>query len=263
MVPILMYHEVVPDVSNPKASGLDPVYACSRSAFKQQMAYLYDHGFRTLRLNDLFSMNSDACETETNAVVITFDDGHRSQWSEAVPILKQYRFAAEFFLTVEWVGQAGYMDWDDVMALDQAGMGIGSHGNRHRFLDDLSQSEAAREVIESKLALEAKLGHPIFFFAPPGGRLHPTTTMTAKETGYRGICTSVPGIVSVAGNLFDLPRVPIKRSMTIEAFGKIVQCDSSTIRRLNFTAQILGVVKRILGNAWYEKARSAWFQAVG
>lgn len=262
MVSILIYHEVAPDVSNPKAFGLDPVYACSKSAFEQQMAYLYDQDFRTLRLNDLISMDSEACETATNAIVITFDDGHRSQWSEAVPILKRYGFTAEFFLTVEWIGQPGYMDWDDVKALKQAGMGIGSHGYHHWFLDDLSQLEVASEVIESKRALESRLGHPISFFAPPGGRLHPTTAMTAKETGYRGICTSIPGIVSRGSDLHHLPRIAIKRSMPLELFGKIVQCDPSTIRRLNATAQILRAAKRIMGNAWYDKARAAWLRVV-
>ena len=258
MAPILMYHEVVPDVGNPKALGLDPVYVCSRSAFEQQMAYLYEHGFRTLRLQDLLGMSPDARATEPNAVVITFDDGHRSQWSEAAPILKRYGFTAEFFLAVEWIGQPGYMDWDDVKALDQAGMGIGSHGYHHRFLDDLSQPDAAGEVIESKRALESRLGHAVSFFAPPGGRLHPTTAMMARETGYRGICTSVPGIVSGDSDPYHLPRIAIKRTMTLDVFGKIVQCDASTIHRLSSTAQVLRAVKKIMGNSWYEKARAAW-----
>lgn len=263
MAPILMYHEVVPDADNPQALGLDPVYACSRSAFEQQMAYLYDHGFRTLRLNDLLGMHSEACKTETNAVVITFDDGHRSQWSEAVPILKRYGFTAEFFLAVEWIGQPGYMDWDDVKALDQAGMGIGSHGYHHRFLDDLSQPEAASEVIESKRALEARLGHSVFFFAPPGGRLHPTTAQHARQAGYAGLCTSVPGWVSEEMNPYALPRVAIKNGLSMEAFQQIVQCDAAMFLQLSRQARLLRAAKRIMGNAWYERARSAWFRTVG
>jgi peptidoglycan/xylan/chitin deacetylase (PgdA/CDA1 family) len=62
------------------------------------------------------------------------------------------------------------MSWDQVRALEAAGMDVESHGRRHRVLQTLDDRELTDELTGSKVELEAQLGRPIRAVAYPVGR---------------------------------------------------------------------------------------------
>ena len=60
---------------------------------------------------------------------LTFDDGHRSNYELAAPILQARGLTARFFITAGWTGtKTGYMGWAEVRSLHEAGFSIGAHG---------------------------------------------------------------------------------------------------------------------------------------
>ncbi|MEK7767460.1 MAG: polysaccharide deacetylase family protein, partial [bacterium] len=86
-------------------------------------------------------------------VIFTFDDGYRSVFTEALPILRKYHFVGAAYLVTDYVGlENGWHDpaleprvplltWEDVAALTAAGWEIGSHGRTHRSFTRLSPAE--------------------------------------------------------------------------------------------------------------------------
>jgi peptidoglycan/xylan/chitin deacetylase (PgdA/CDA1 family) len=62
------------------------------------------------------------------------------------------------------------MTWQEVRALSDSGMDIGSHTRTHRVLDTLSADELADELGKSRGELEARLGIQIRTIAYPVGR---------------------------------------------------------------------------------------------
>lgn len=83
------------------------------AAFRWQMALLADC-FNVLPLADALAM-LDAGRLPSRAVCITFDDGYRSVYDLALPVLKEYGLPATVFVTSGHVGN-GNMWNDRIMA---------------------------------------------------------------------------------------------------------------------------------------------------
>lgn len=156
-VPVLMYHHVAPD---PSRAGLGlrvrPV------DFDAQMNYLFQNGYRTVRLQDLAAaIQGIGHALPPKPVVITFDDGYEDVYRYAFPILRKYGYTATVFLVSSWLNQPekyGALSWDQVKAMARAGMQFGSHTVSHPNLLKLSLRDALEEMTESRAAIEATLG---------------------------------------------------------------------------------------------------------
>lgn len=87
-------------------------------------------------------------------VILTFDDGYKSQYSNAKPILDKYGFKATFYTVCNYVGSGdNRMTWEEIKSLQQEGHDIASHTMNHDDLSELSIQEVEFEVAESKQCL--------------------------------------------------------------------------------------------------------------
>src|SRR5438445_1847822 len=118
-----------------------------------------------LSLEDLLS-NKDA-----HGVVLTFDDGISTVFSDAMPILRERKVPAHVFVITGWVGGGNrwpgqpanatpfqLMDWDQLAAIQGAGFRIEGHTASHPDLRELSEAEIAAEMEEADAAIESRLG---------------------------------------------------------------------------------------------------------
>ncbi len=144
------------------------------------------------------------------AVAITFDDGFSTDFEYALPELIRYQLPATFFVTTGLVdrkpavierfarllsadsGQITGMSWDQVGALQAAGMEIGAHTVTHPNLAVLDGASATAELRESKEQLEDHLGEPVTSFAYPFGKpKHNVTRDTVDLTRRAGFDVAV------------------------------------------------------------------------
>ena len=83
-------------------------------------------------------------------VVLTFDDGNKSDCSHVGPLLKSYGFGATFFIT-EGLGfldnKAHYVTWEEVRALHEDGFEIGNHTRHHKNVNTQSQGELLADLV--------------------------------------------------------------------------------------------------------------------
>jgi len=93
--------------------------------------------------------------TNNKVVMINFDDGRKTQFTYAKPILDKYGFKATFYIVCNYVdNKKGYMTWEEIESLKKEGHDIGSHSMNHIHLSNLSKKDIEYEVGQSKKCLE-------------------------------------------------------------------------------------------------------------
>ncbi|MEI2771025.1 MAG: polysaccharide deacetylase family protein [Nitrosomonas ureae] len=251
-ITILMYHalENYPFSSGYTKKG-DRIYVLSTEIFREQMEYLFSKDYKTYLFNEL-SKNS---ELPGQKIVITFDDGHQSNFEIAFPILKKFGFKAEFFITTSFIGTNGFMTAEQIKLLYDSGMSIGSHGVHHWYLSDLDPKLIESELLESKRVLEAIIQEPIFSFSAPGGRLSNLGISLARKCGYKFICNSEPKPANVNDMTTFIPRYAIRVDTGCDPFKEIVNQREKWYKKKSNKQQLLKICKTILGNRAYERLR--------
>src|SRR5919112_1351473 len=101
-----------------------------------------------------YKPNTDNINIITNkAVVLTFDDAYKSQYTNAKPILDKYGYKATFYIVCNYVENNGRLTWEDITSLYKEGHDIGSHTMNHADLSQTSKKETSYEIGESKKCL--------------------------------------------------------------------------------------------------------------
>jgi peptidoglycan/xylan/chitin deacetylase (PgdA/CDA1 family) len=104
--------------------------------------------------------SGDINPANDKAVILTFDDGYKSQYTNAKPILDKYGYKATFYIICNYVGNGeghdnsnARMSWKDVTELSKEGYDIGSHSMDHKDLSQMSKKMVDFEVGDSKQCL--------------------------------------------------------------------------------------------------------------
>ena len=252
-IPVLMYH-ALDSPTHPAGSknAGEQLYVLDVLLFEKQLQYLKKFGYSTVLLEELLA----GSDLSLNTLVLTFDDGHVSNHTLALPLLIKYGFVAEFFITTGRIGKENYLTEEQINDLAYAGMGIGSHGVTHEYLDGLDADALQSELGDSKEQLKNIIGKDVISFSAPGGRINKEVTRVATRLCYKIQCSSQIGLAQ-SGNINTIiPRVAVKRRTTHKEFVNIVGCSSRYffVNRLRYN--MLNIIKKILGSQRYSKLHS-------
>ena len=226
-VPILMYHEIA------SRSETSSRLAVSPAAFAAQLGCLNDMGFKTITAGALSTiLTAGDKDLPERTVVLTFDDGYESFFTNAMPSLAQYGFTATLFITTGWVQDAGaqaaggapgrMLSWNQITEATRVGIEIGAHSCQHPQLDQVSEGTLHEELYLSKERLEDNLGLPVGGLAYPFGYSNPTVRQMAKEAGYGSGYAVDNMMASPTSDLFALPRLTVRRATTMSAFQQLL-----------------------------------------
>lgn len=203
VVPILNYHHI-------DTKGYHELNVVSPQSFEKQMAYLKDHQYQVIRLSELFEAIRQNKKLPRKTVVLTFDDGSEDNYT-AFKILKKYGFTAIFFLPTDMMNTEGFLSWDQIKEMANAGMDIGSHTRTHIYLPNYPDFEKVKdEIAGSKRILEEKLGIKIDYFCYPSGGFSNEIKELLKTAGYQGACTTNRGRGRLNKDVFELKRIRVK-----------------------------------------------------
>lgn len=251
-LPILMYHGLHADAQS--HGRFDPVYSVHPDAFARQLDLLVAQGWSTVALES--AGIGHRLPSQARQLVITFDDGDVSNVEVALPLLVERGFTAHFFITSGFVDQPGMLSSTDVRTLADAGMGIGSHGATHLFLEDLGPDALDAELRESRLRLQQASGREVTSLALPGGRGGERERRVATAMGYQHLLGSVPGPNQPPRVGQWLERLAVTRDMDDAKFAALVGWKGLRPRLALARFHALALPKRVLGNAAYEKIRA-------
>jgi peptidoglycan/xylan/chitin deacetylase (PgdA/CDA1 family) len=193
-------------------------------------------------------------------VGITFDDGTLGQYELAAPALRARGMSATFFVTTDWVGKPGFMDWPQVGQLSEWGMSVQSHTKSHPHLSQLDREALHLELAESKAILDSRLGQDTVHLALPGGDA-PRRGLRAviTEVGYRAVATSRwgqnPDRADALENGPWIKRCNVPRSLDRSLCRKILLGDRGLgLRQVSREATLNGL-RAILGANRYARWR--------
>lgn len=224
--------------------GIDPHYSYSRDDF-----------FELVNALGQVSSIKEAMQAKAGVKpIITFDDGHISNYELALELAETGLGTADFFVNPSTVGSDGFMSWDQLQELNKVGMSIQSHCYEHIYLSDLSFAEQQRQLSLSKQEIEEHLGEPVTVLAPPNGRYNQDTLSIAKDVGYDVIAVSKPGLWAGKG-VYVAPRLPVLAQMPPKMLFDLAQPMSTRRSSMILKYQLTGVMKKLLGTEKYNKFR--------
>jgi peptidoglycan/xylan/chitin deacetylase (PgdA/CDA1 family) len=207
-IPILMYHEI--------GDGPDCLWV-SAPDFSNQMKYLHDNGYQTITLSQAVELLRGHYDT-SKKVVLTFDDGYYTFYSNAWPVLQEYEQSASVFIISDLVGKPGYMTWAEIKDLSAAGLEVGGHTMTHPLLPTLSPEKSNEEIVGAKQAIETQLGENTSSFCYPTGKYDARAVEQVQTAGYTAAVTMVQRQASSSDDMLLLPRWGVYKGDPLERF---------------------------------------------
>ena len=161
---------------------------------------------------------------------LSFDDGFRNNFTNALPVLRKHNVPAIIFvpsslIEANWEEAKTYclettrynsviemLRWDELKEIVALGYEIGSHTKTHARFSEISHDAALleEEILGSKQVLEQRLGNECKYISWPYGRMTDADDESLKITksaGYRACFGAYRGtIISKETDMFRIPR---------------------------------------------------------
>lgn len=207
-LPILTFHAV--------DDGAAPL-AFSPQRFAEGLGALAGEGWRALPLMELVAALGRPGPLPDRSFAITFDDGYRSVYEHAYPVLALHRMPATVFVALgdEPATARGRLlpmegrerlSWTEMREMSDSGIEFGSHTLTHPDLTRLPPAEVEGELRLSRSRLEEALGRPARCFAYPYGRFDRRSRGIAAEL-YDAAVSDRLGLARARDDRYALPRV--------------------------------------------------------
>ena len=205
---IYCYHRLVDKVRYP-GTEITP------AVFEAEMKELKDRGITVISLQDLLAWKRGEKNIPPRCAVISFDDGWKSQYEVAWPIMKKFGYTFTMFIYTEGVaggslggGQA--ITWEMLADMRDNGIDIEAHSATYQDLREghtimvaepggkrtkkkLTGAEyeqwVQNEVVGCKQLLEQRLGIRVNCFAVPFGTYNEHVKEIARNAGYEAMFT--------------------------------------------------------------------------
>lgn len=209
-IAVLTYHGVVDKVSN--KDGVD----ISTEYFEKQMKWLHDNHYKTITMDEFYEWKIGKKKLSNRSVLITFDDGWRNTYTNALPILEKYGFNFNVFVVWKYSenctkkGIHTYIDNSDVEDIrrNHKSMHLLSHSynlHEHKYTDEKNYQTYADDM-----KIVSKIDSSIQYYAYPFGRYNDEYEKALKDNNYKLAFTFGPyEFASRDDNNYEIPRIGV------------------------------------------------------
>jgi peptidoglycan/xylan/chitin deacetylase (PgdA/CDA1 family) len=205
----LVYHRFAGELK-PGQERID----ISPRRFARQLRVLRLLGFRALDVETILAFHAgEISRLPRRSVAITVDDAIVDC---VEPLRRHARWRPQLFVptaelgaSAHWIDGEPVATWEQVRALADAGVAIGSHTRHHRRLTQLGAGERREELTGSLAELRERLPSPMAILAYPNGDHDEAVCREAREAGYAAAFTTEKGRNDAATDPFRLHRVSV------------------------------------------------------
>jgi len=144
---ILMYHRVLENIEK-ENKYIQVGITVSKELFDKQMRYLVKN-YNPVSLKDFTEYQTGHKTLPEKAVVITFDDGWRDNYTCAYPILKKYGIPATIFLTTDFI-DSRKLFWfvEAALLLEEGGL------SAEQFADIIKRFQKDKNIPQSLSSID-------------------------------------------------------------------------------------------------------------
>ncbi len=227
-VPVILYHRLGPTVADSMTT--------KTSVFEAQMKWLKDNGYTVIPMRTLVNyLLGQGPPPAPKSVVLCADDGHKSVYTDMLPIVKKYNYPVTLFLYPSCISnpKAPYaMTWEQIAELQKTGLfDMQGHTYWHpNFKKDKKklkpeeyQKELDQQLVKSKNFLEKKLGTKVDLLAWPFGIYDDELEKAAAKAGYVVAFSIERRFDSKAEPMMAQPRYLMANSDGVNGFAAIVE----------------------------------------
>lgn len=213
-LPVLMYHFFYDKNEREPQDG----NWIEINDFEQQMKYLSENDYYFPTWEEVEAYIDGKTELPEKSVVITVDDGDPSFFELGVPIIQKYNVKATSFVVAYWYGDVAQNKENNISYQSHSydmhkggsnGKGVMLSWTYDKMVEDLKTSQ---EVLG---------GANIFCY--PYGQYNELDIKALKDTGFKLAFTTQGGRVKKGASKYELPRVRISGTISLESFIKKVE----------------------------------------
>ncbi len=212
---VLCYHQFG---NQDKVKGRKNPYKISSADFLWQMEYIKNHGITPVTMQQVENYFLKGKALPPHPVLLTFDDGYRSIYLKAYPILKRLHFPGVLFIYSDFIRYQGplCLKYSDIRTMMKNGLVVESHSKSHpnfeiarRKLGSVNYPKFVTEQVEEPIHFIFKhFGVIPKVFAYPYGIYDPVILSALQKAGYKLGFT-----VNYGNNDRSVPLLMLKRNM--------------------------------------------------
>jgi len=206
-VPILMYHVIAPPPPGAPFPGLyvPPV------EFAAQMRALKEAGWHAVTLDQVeANWRRGVPLGAGKPIVLTFDNGYQSQYTQALPVLQRLGWVADENIQLTGLPPSqGGLGPAEISGLLAAGWELDTQGFSHADLIKLDAEQLNQQVAGSRAVLQRRYHIAVNWFCYPSGHYDATVVAAVRAAGYTGSTTVIPGWAHPADDAYRLHRLRV------------------------------------------------------
>ena len=204
-VPILTYHVI----AAPPAGAPFPGLYVTPGEFSAQVHALKDAGWHAVTLDEVEAYWRRGVPLGGGKpVVLTFDNGYQSQYTQALPVLRSVGWVADENIQLTGLPPSqGGLSQRQVRGLVNAGWELDTQGISHADLITLDAAQLHEQVAVARQIIQRRYGVPVHWFCYPSGHYDATVIAAVKAAGFTGSTTVISGWARPQDDSYRLPRL--------------------------------------------------------
>ncbi len=186
------------------------------SEFREQMETIRRLRLRVISMQEFLAWRQGKLRLPARCVLITLDDGWKSVYTDAYPVMREYGYPFTLFLYTKYLsGRGDSMTPAMIREMQAHGATIGSHSTSHYYPSRWRHAEAQgketflafmdEEIGASRTKLSELFGE-INTYCYPGGYVTPTIVERLPGYGYEAAFTVIPGKVQIDEDMLRIHR---------------------------------------------------------
>ncbi len=201
-----MYHVIAPPIPGAPYPGL----YVPAPEFAAQMHALAAAGYRAVTLDRVRLAWRGAASLPPHPIVISFDNGYHTQYTQALPILRRLGWVGDENLQLSGLPpRQGGLSPRQVRALVAAGWELDTQGYSHADLIRLDPAHLRFEVAVARRLIRQRYHVRADWFCYPSGHYDPRVVAEVRAAGFVGSTTVVPGWARPGDDPYRLPRLRV------------------------------------------------------